>query len=262
MPEILIEKLYAKDTAQGHLAVYQTEAFGLLLTLNEHILLAESDGFFSHEMLAHPALFLHDNASKVAIIGTGFGVLTEVLKHAHINEVHCAVLNADIDAAIATFFPDLYTAKNDARVHWHYSDSNQWLQNQTATTFDIIIEDQPEHLFLREHYEAYVHVLTASGILIQACQASLFHLKTIKPILQNVRLAGFKDCHTLNFPQASYSNGWRTAIIATKHPMFRHVSEKDVYNRTFPTRYYNFDTHKAAFALPEFIRQELEAELN
>lgn len=260
MPEILIEKLYAQDTGEGHLAVYQTDAFGRLLTLNEHILLCESDGFFAYEMLAHPTLFTHTEASKVAILGAGFGILSEVLKHPNIKEVHCVIPNTSLFAAVENFFPDLYSAKQDERVHWHDGNFKAWLEQQKEQAFDIMIEDLPEHIFLPEHYQTHWRALNPKGMLVQSCQTSLLQLKTLKPIFKNIRLAGFGDCHTLNFPQASFSNGWRTAIFATKLPRFNHLSEKDVYNRSFSTRYYNFDTHKAALALPEFIRQELEAD--
>ena len=33
--------------------------------------------------------------------------------------------------------------------------------------------------------------------------------------------------------------------------------EKDIFNKSFSTRFYNLDVHKAAFALPEFMRIEL-----
>jgi hypothetical protein len=47
-------------------------------------------------------------------------------------------------------------------------------------------------------------------------------------------------------------------MMATKCPIFPRIREKDIYNKTFVTRYYNFDTHKAACVLPEFVKEVSE----
>jgi len=52
-------------------------------------------------------------------------------------------------------------------------------------------------------------------------------------------------------------SGSRTAIMAIKTGTFKRIREKDIYNKPFATKFYNFDMHKAALALPEFVREEL-----
>ena len=47
--------------------------------------------------------------------------------------------------------------------------------------------------------------------------------------------------------------------MATKRAAFKRVREKEIFNRPFTTRYYNYDVHKAALVLPEFMRSELES---
>lgn len=252
------QKLYEKATSTGQLAVYQTSPFGLMLTLDGQIILSESDSFFYHEMMVHPALFTHPLPKKVAITGNGFGILDEVLKHASVSEVHCIVENNPFDEAITQYFSYLQAAKKDKRVYYHLTDAPEWLSQCEAETFDVIIQDQLPADFLATHFRHYYRVLHADGILVKPCQSTLAQPKALKPILQNVKQAGFNDWQTLNFPQPSYSPGWRTIMLASKFPAFKRIREKDVFNRTFDTRYYNFDTHKAALALPEFLRSELE----
>lgn len=266
MPEQLLkhfsieieQKLYAKTTPAGDLAVYQTTPFGMMLTLNGQIMISENDSFFYHEMLAHPALFSHATPKKVAIIGNSFGVLPEVLKHTSISHVACVSENHLLDETIAQYFTECTSAKTDARVQYYKSNALTWLQENQTAEFDIIIQSQHSDNFLQEHYQHYHRALGEEGILVQPCKSSLLQLKSLKPIYQNVKQAGFQDWQVLNFPQPSHAPGWRTIILATKRSAFKRVREKEIFNRPFATRYYNYDVHKAASVLPEFMRSELE----
>ncbi|MBV9576385.1 MAG: hypothetical protein JO149_07150, partial [Gammaproteobacteria bacterium] len=110
------QALYEKDTSQGHLAVYQTSPFGLLLTLNGQALISESDSFFSYEMMAHPALFTHSKPQQIALLGNHFGILAEVLKHPSVVSVSCILENRDIQEAVATYFSHCLVTQTDSRV--------------------------------------------------------------------------------------------------------------------------------------------------
>lgn len=266
MPEQLLknfsiaiqQKLYEKETERGHLAVYQTTPFGMMMTLNGHTVISEQDGFFYHEMMTHPALFTHSQPERVAILGPSHGLVDEVLKHPSVNHVACISDNALVEEAISQYFSSQTKIKKDPRVHYHKTEARNWLLQTELGSFDVIIQNTHSDEYLQENYLNYHRLLRADGLFIQPCQSSLLHLKTLRPIFQNIEQAGFTDWQSLNFPQPSYASGWRTLMMATKCPTFPRVREKDVYNRHFSTRYYNFDTHKAALALPEFVREELE----
>lgn len=252
------QKLYAKETPQGQLAVYRTSPFGMMLTMNDQVVISENDGFLYHEMLAHPTLFTHPHPQKIAIIGNCFGILEEVLKHASVTQVVCIVENEHIEEAVAQYFSQLHQTKHDRRVAYHVADPIKWFAQYEPETFDIIIQSQVSENFLKEHYQHYHHALRSDGMLVQPCQSSLLHPNTLKPIFQNILHAGFRDGQTLNFPQPSYPSGWRTVMMATKNAPFKRIREKDIFNRSFSTHYYNFDTHKAALSLPELWRKEME----
>jgi spermidine synthase len=259
------QKIYEKETSQGILAVYLTSPFGMLLTLNGFVLISEHDGFFYQEMITHPVLFTHPKPQTVAIIGNGFGILQEVLKHHSVTQIRCLSENPELDEMVSQYFSHLLSGshaharedKQSRRVKHHAGESLAWLKQCDPGQFDIIIQAQASDDFLEEHYRCYFRVLKPDGILVQPCHASLLQLKNLIPIFQNIKHAGFTELQTLNFPQPSYPSGWRTVIMATKSLTFKRVREKDVFNRTFRTRYYNFDTHNAALAVPEFMREEL-----
>ena len=265
MPEQLLknfsieiqQKLHEQETSAGNLAVYQTLPFGMLLTIDGQVVMSEHDGFFYHEMMAHPALFTHPHPQKIAILGNSFGILQEVLKHPSVNEVWCIAENTQLEEVVSHYFSSLQHGKNDERVSYHLSKPLAWFKQNAAEKFDIIIQGQHSDDYLKEHYQCYYHALQDNGILIEPCQSSLLYFKTLKPLYQHLEQVGFNDCQLLNFPQPSYPSGWRTVMMATKRSTFKRVREKEVFNRQFTTRYYNFDVHKAALVLPEFVRCEL-----
>ena len=264
MPEQLLknfsieieQKLYEKETPQGNIAVYQTSPFGMMLTLNNQVVISESDGFFYFEMMSHPALFTHSKPEKVAIIGNTFGILQEVLKHPNVIDICCVDNNIYLKDAVAQYFSHQH--QQDARIKYHSLPTSQWLSQCEPNTYDVIIQIEQPDDYLEENFKNYFRILKNEGILVQPCRTSFLHPKSLKPIYQNIQHAGFSDWQILNFPQPSYPSGWRTAMMATKRPTFNHVREKAIFNRPFTTRYYNFDVHKAALVMPEFMRKELE----
>lgn len=251
------QKLYEKETEHGMLSVYQTTPHGTLLTLNDDVILAESDSVFYHEMMSHPALFSHPHPKKIAITGAYYGILEEVLKHASVSEIWCVTDNKIFDEIISRYFSQFKQSSQDARVKFHRVPPMNWLMQGEAKSFDIIIQGHHAEGFLQEQYQHYHQALHDDGILVQPCIASLLQFKTLKPVFLNMEQAGFHDWQTLNFPQPSYPGGFRTVVMAAKNPAVKRIREKDIYNRNFQTRYYNFDTHKSALALPEFAREAL-----
>ena len=101
----------------------------------------------------------------------------------------------------------------------------------------------------------FFNALDLGGTLIQQ-SGSFFHCEALKSAAGQINAAGFGELQVLNFPQPSFSSGWRSALMAPKENRFKRVREKDIYNRLFKTVYYNFDVHKASLVLPEFLRTE------
>lgn len=198
---------------------------------------AELDNFFYHEMMVHPALFTHPAPEKMAIIGPDTnGILAEALKHARVREICC--LDPHLNP------PD------DKRVQHFNEDTQTWLTRCPEKSYDVIIQTQTNN----EEFKHFYRILEPEGILVIPCSTSLLDPTTIIALHQKLKDAGFLAFQTLNFAQPSHPTGWRLLIMAAKHSTFRLIREKEVFNRSFTTRYYNYDVHKAALALPEFVK--------
>jgi spermidine synthase len=239
-------KLYEKNTPDGLVEVYETAYFGKILTINGQIHLSEQDGFFYHEMMTHPAIFTHPLPKKLAIIGNTFGILTEVLKHERIQEIACIDNHSHLMEAINLHFSSPH--KEDTRIKSQAIDAATWLSKCNDEAYDIIIHTEPAE----DNFPEIRRVLTSNGIFVQPHAISLQQPDKLIALYEKIQQSGFASWQLLNFSQPSYPSGWRVLSMATKHSVFKRVREIEVFNRSFTTRYYNFDVHKAALALPEF----------
>lgn len=210
--------------------------------------LIDFDRFIYDEMMTHPVLFTHPAAKKIALIHCSNGILHEVLKHSNLAEIWL-IQPKEVATAI------------DSRLQHNLDDINVWLQSTETNTFDIIIvPDIAElHPFTTMLYQQLQRLLTTDGILV--CHSdSHFKPARLKSTYHAMQQAGFQDLQIMNFPQPNSPSGVRAAILAIKNGAFRRIREKDIFNKSFTTRYYNFDVHRAAFVMPEFLRSELERE--
>lgn len=194
-----------------------------------------------HEMMSHPGLFTHPHPTKVAIIGDeDSNILQEVIKHEPVGEI--------------TFISPHHTTITSAnpKIHIYSGDTADWIKNTAPHSFDVIIHaGQPSSELLKQFFT----LLNASGMLVQQ-STSPFEMAAIKSLANQLRLTGFNDQQILNFPQPSFSTGWRSIIMATKQTSFKRIREKAIFTKPFKTYYYNLDTHKASLVLPEFMRGE------
>jgi|SRR5580700_2106690 spermidine synthase len=182
------------------------------------------------EMMAHPVLFTHPNPKKIVLLGDDTHlILHEVLKHTNILEIH------DIEPSSDRYIDNKLVFSSE-------------LSSLKADSIDIII-NAGDFNITKQLFD----LLQKDGILIQQ-SVSPFVINPLKSSIHTLHQTGFSDVQLLSFPQPNYRTGWRAILMALKHGMFRRLREKIIFNKPFKTAYYNFDVHKAATVLPEFIR--------
>jgi len=200
--------------------------------------LLDRDALIYREMMAHTPLFTHRNPQTVAIWdGNDRGIIQETLKH----------------QTVATLWQMGSSAYHDPRVKHFAGSINEFLTQTDRTALDILIVG---HHTAAIDFLHCMNALHADGLFIQLCESS-FDIATLKNIQQQLKTAGFCDILPLNFPQPHFTSGWRSAVMAIKEGTIKRPREKDIFNKPFTTSYYNLDMHRAAFALPEFMREEL-----
>jgi spermidine synthase len=256
--------LHAERTPFQSIEIYDSTDWGKLMVIDGCMMVTTRDNFLYHEMMSHPALFTHPRAKRVVIIGGGdCGTLREVLKH---DEVESA-LQVEIDERVTRlaeqYFPELCESNNDPRAHLLFIDGIQWMAECEAESLDVIIVDSTdpigpaEGLFNEAFYQSCLRALRHGGILVQQSESPLAHLPLLKSIRKAMKGAGFHSLRTLTFPQPCYPTGWWSATMARKGVDLADFRERGAATRQFETRYYNAETHRAALAVPEFLRSEL-----
>lgn len=257
------QKLHEETTPFQHLAIYDTTDFGKLMTLDNMLMVTDRDNFIYHEMITHPVLFTHPAPRKVAIIGGGdCGTLREVLKHPDVEHALQIEIDERVTRVAEQYFPSLCESNKDPRAAFHFEDGIKWMADAKENSLDVIIIDSTdplgpaEGLFNEDFYRQCHRVLTPTGLLAQQSESPLLHLPLLQSMHQAMRQAGFERTRTLHFPQCIYPSGWWSVTLAGMGNLteFRIA---DVVHKSFETRYYNADIHRASFALPTFVIEAL-----
>lgn len=259
----ITEKLDEVQTPFQKITIYETQTFGRLMVIDGCIMLTSRENFIYHEMMAHPALFIHPNPRKIVIIGGGdCGTLHEVLKHPV-----KSVIQIDIDEAVTRlserYFPELCQSNQDDRAQLLFQDGIKWMAKAPKNSVDVIIVDSTDPvgpaqgLFSLNFYKHCQHVLKSDGILVQQSESPLFHLDLLQNMYKMLCAAGFKTARSLHFPQCVYPSGWWTATLASNANL-KQFRQKAAQKKSFKTKYYNAEIHQASFALPNFLKMALK----
>lgn len=253
--------LHQEKSAYQTIEIYETKTFGNLMTLDGFIMLTTRDNFIYHEMMCHPALFSHAHPKNIAIVGGGdCGTLQQVAKHSCVEQITQIEIDERVTRLSEEYFPELCTFNRDPRVTFVFSDAIDWVKHTPQNSLDIIIVDSTDPigpakgLFQKQFYLDCWSALTDNGLLIQQSESPLVHWESItKPMHKEMQSAGFNQTKTLFFPQPVYPTGWWSATMASKNDLHL-VRDTDAKNLPFDTKYYNYDIHLSAFALPSFLK--------
>lgn len=253
------EMLHDEQTQYQHLQVFSTEFFGRVLVLDGIIQLTELDNAGYHEMIAHIPMLAQTNPKHVLIVGGGDGgTLQQILRYDSVEQVVVCELDRRVVEVSQQFFPDFGKPFADGRVDLTIKDAFEYLQ-QTQRKFDVIIADTTdpigpaEKLFTPAFYTLMVEALSPDGVAVTQCEQMYFDLHLIKNMVtiakDLVRHPAYYHTLVPTYPAGGIgflymSNApWRTGL-----------------DKAYPgtMKYLNADVHKAAFALPEFLKTFLE----
>ncbi len=256
--------LHAEQSPFQSIEIHSTTDWGNLMVIDGCVMLTSRDNFLYHEMMSHPALFTHPRAKRVVVIGGGdCGTLREVLRHEEVESAVQVEIDERVTRLAEQYFPELCEANDDPRAQLLFDDGIKYMRDLEAGSIDIVIVDSTdpigpaEGLFNQSFYESCLRALRKGGILVQQSESPLVHLDLIKAMRSAMKAAGFFALRTLPFPQPCYPTGWWSCTMARKEIELGTFRERGAQTKSFPTRYYNADIHRAALASPEFMRATL-----
>ena len=249
-------RLLSERTPYQKMEIYETASHGRVLFLDGLVQTTEKDEFFYHEMLVHPAMMAHPRPQEVLIIGGGDGgTLREVLRH----RVRSAVL-VEIDPrvieACRKHFPGLSSSFGDKRAEIVIGDGNRYIR-ETGRRFDVILVDSSDPvgpsavLHQKDFYAALKSRLRPGGVIAAQAGAPLFYLEHLlqkRVFLEEL----FSFALYYLGPVPTYPGGlWCYAFLSDRVDPLKRL-RRDIPRKM---KYYNAEVHRAAFALPEFLKE-------
>jgi spermidine synthase len=257
-------RLHAETTPYQTIEIYDSTDWGKIMVIDGCLMVTTRDNFLYHEMMTHPALFTHARAKRVVIIGGGdCGTLREVLKHEEVESAVQVEIDERVTRLAEKYFPELCESNGDPRAKLLFVDGIRYMKECEPESLDVVIVDSTdpvgpaEGLFNADFYRSCFEALRPSGILVQQSESPLAHLDLIKSMRTAMRMADFQAVRTLTFPQPCYPTGWWSCTMARKGADLDGFRERGAQAKQFETRYYNAEIHKAALAMPEFMRDVL-----
>ncbi|RLL42855.1 polyamine aminopropyltransferase [Oceanobacillus piezotolerans] len=251
----------SERTDYQELQMVETAEWGNMLILDDMVMTTEKDEFVYHEMIAHVPLFTHPNPKDVLIVGGGDGgAIREVLKHPSVEKVTLVEIDGKVIQYSKQYLPEIASEFDNERVEVKVDDGFMFIANN-KNAFDVIMVDSTEpvgpavNLFSQGFYTGIREALKADGVFVAQTDNPWFKPDLIKQAFKDIKESfPVTRLYTANIP--TYPSGLWTFTIGSK--IHDPLKVKDDRFIEIETKYYTRDLHKAAFALPKFVKDLTE----
>ncbi|MGH8714989.1 MAG: polyamine aminopropyltransferase [Casimicrobiaceae bacterium] len=249
--------------------VHDTLAFGTLFRLDGHFMTSEKDEFYYHENLVHVAAIAHPAPTTALIIGGGDGgSAEELLKYPTIRSVTLVEIDLAVVDIARKYLARVHRgALADPRLELNVEDGLAFVRAATGT-YDLIVLDltdpggPSEPLYDADFYRACAARLNPSGLMTLHVASPVAHPARIRTGMAQLR-AAFPIVVPYLVPIPLYGGLWMMACASaavntsylTPLEVDRRVSQRGIRD----LQYYNGDVHRAAMALPNFVRELVRA---
>ena len=244
--------------------VHETEPFGKLFRLDGHFMTSEQDEFFYHENLVHLPGITHPAPERALIVGGGDGgSAEELLKYPSMKKVTLAEIDMAVVDVSRKYLQHVHRgAFDDPRLTLKIEDGFAFVRSSTEQ-YDLIVLDLTDaggpslKLYTPEFYRACAARLTPMGAMTLHVASPVAHPDRVRESIANLRTA-FATVSPYLTSIPLYGGMWMMACCSTmldpKGMSPLQVDRRIAQRGLKDLQYYNGDTHRAAFALPNFVR--------
>jgi spermidine synthase len=246
------------------LEVYDTPELGRIFRLDGYNMTSERDEFFYHENLVHPAAVAHPAPRRALVIGGGDGGSSEeLLKHSTLEMVHMAELDPEVIEVSKARFSRVHRGVfDDPRLKVTVGDGLAYLR-QTAVRYDLVSMDLTDpvgpsvELYSPATFALAKRAMSAQSALTLHIGSPFSHPQRVRETLANLRqVFRLVTPYFVHIP--IYGSIWGFACASdtldprslTPEQVERVLAERKVGD----LQYYNGETHRAVFALPNYVR--------
>jgi spermidine synthase len=246
------------------LEVYDTPELGRIFRLDGFNMTSERDEFFYHENLVHPAAVAHPSPRRALVIGGGDGGSSEeLLKHPSLEVVHMAELDPEvIEVAKAQFARVHRGVFDDPRLKVTVGDGLEYLR-ATRERYDLVSMDLTDpvgpsvELYSPATFALARRAMTGNGALSLHLGSPFSHPKRVATTLANLRQV-FRRVTPYFAHIPLYGSIWGFACASDElDPRAMTVDEVERVisaRRLKELQYYNGETHRAVFAIPNYVK--------
>lgn len=259
------EMLFEGRTEFQDAKVFANDHLGKVLVLDGVVQTTLADEFVYHEMFAHVPLFAHGAPKSVLIIGGGDGgLLEEALKHKSITHATMVELDGGVVEISKQHMPEISNgAFEDPRTNLIIGDGAKYVA-ETDQRFDVILIDSTdpqgpgEVLFSQAFYADCKRCMNPGGILVTQNGVPFMQGQELTDSVTRFRsLFGDGSAYVITVP--TYAFGMMALGWASDDASLRQVDlavlEARFAAAAFDTQYYTPDVHRAAFALPMYVKK-------
>lgn len=269
--EVRGELLVDERSDFQHIQIFDNQAVGRVLVLDDIIQLTERDEATYSEMLVHVPAYATGALKRVMIVGGGDGaVAEEVLKHDSVEVCDLVDIDGRVVELSRRFFPSVHKgAFDDDRLNLHIADAFQFLDDPaTAGRYDLIVADRPDPvgpaavLFETRFYDLVNRALSPNGVAV--FQTGVPHMqadelqKTVQQHRECFDRSGVYLTVTPTYIGGFMALTWGSRGFGLDDPALASDIVARFAEHPVPTDYYTPAIHQASFALPRFVAELVE----
>lgn len=265
------DRLFKEESPYQTVEVFDTHHCGKMLTIDSMVMCTEWDEAAYHEMIAHVPMLTHPGIKDVLVIGAGDGgTIRELMRHPSVEKVTMVEIDEAVVRASKIHLPTISSAFDHPKLTLLIDDGIKFVHDAQDASYDLIIIDSSdpvgpsEGLFSESFYQEVHRILRPGGVITVQSESPSFNPKAftdLNPCLKRVFGVDQVHCYLVFIP--TYPTGLWSLTYCSKngpHPVKDLDRAKSAaFAQDHNLRYYNEDVHQAAFCLPTYIRNMIEA---
>lgn len=261
------EMLATVHSPYQKIEIFESDAFGRGMYIDGCFMTSERDEFFYHENIVHVAGISHSNPESALIVGGGDGgAAEELLKHSGMKRVVLAELDGQVVSLARQYLSNIHRGVfDDPRLEVHFTDGKVFIESGRER-FDLIVLDltdpfgAAQALYTSGFYASCKRALNPGGALSLHLGSPVHRPRTMNRIVKSLQCV-FGIVRPYLVPVPLYGAWWAMACASdTLDPVSLDeaaVDDRIAARGLSHLQFYNGATHRAVFALPNFVRDLL-----
>ncbi|MFN3504792.1 MAG: spermine synthase [Caldimicrobium sp.] len=266
-----ISRIIYGESGLQNIYILENKFWGRLFFINNNLQFTSRDEFVYHEALVHIPMQAAKEGfiKKVLICGGGdYGAAREVLKYPQVEEVVIVDIDPQVPKLVEEYFPELLPQDpKDKRLTLITEDAYVVVEEYVKENkkFELVIIDSTDpdigettqelsHALFGIDFHEKLKKICPQGIIVQQC-GTPFTMKNILTGVYRIYKEVYPEEEIYVYRANVPSFGSDNAFIM-RCPFKNPENPKGI--EPVDTKYYNFDIHRASFALPKFWKEALE----